>query len=126
MAGIDVGDIGGFIRQQRDSASMSIRQLAQASGVSNPYLSQIERGLRRPSAEMLARIAGALRLSAETLYVQAGILAEPEGDSSVATALARDLSLTDTQRRTLLDIYAAFQAENRLREEATTTKGSTS
>ncbi len=121
-----MGDIGGFIRQQRDSASMSIRQLAQASGVSNPYLSQIERGLRRPSAEMLARIAGALRLSAETLYVQAGILAEPEGDSSVATALARDLSLTDTQRRTLLDIYAAFQAENRLREEATTTKGSTS
>jgi len=126
MAGIDVGDIGGFIRQQRDSASMSIRQLAQASGVSNPYLSQIERGLRRPSAEMLARIAGALRLSAETLYVQAGILAEPEGDSGVATALARDLSLTDTQRRTLLDIYAAFQAENRLREESTTTKGSTS
>lgn len=126
MAGIDVGDVGGFIRQQRDAASMSIRQLAQASGVSNPYLSQIERGLRRPSAEMLARIAGALRLSAETLYVQAGILAEPDGDASVATALARDLTLSDTQRRTLLDIYAAFQAENRLNEQATTKRGTQS
>ena len=104
---------------------MSIRQLAQASGVSNPYLSQIERGLRRPSAEMLARIAGALRLSAETLYVQAGILAEPEGDSSVATALARDLSLTDTQRRTLLDIYSAFQAENRHAQAQPTDKSTT-
>lgn len=126
MSRIDVGDIGGFIRQQRDAASMSIRQLAQASGVSNPYLSQIERGLRRPSAEMLARIAGALRLSAETLYVQAGILAEPEGDASVATALARDLTLFDTQRRTLLDIYAAFQAENRLSQQATTEEGTPS
>ena len=113
MARIDVGDIGGFIRTQRDAAQMSLRQLAQASGVSNPYLSQIERGLRRPSAEMLARIAGALRMSAETLYVQAGILDPTEGEVSVATAIARDTSLTESQRRTLLDIYSAFQTENR-------------
>jgi transcriptional regulator with XRE-family HTH domain len=112
MARIDVGDIGGFIRTQRDAASMSLRQLAQASGVSNPYLSQIERGLRRPSAEMLARIAGALRISAETLYVQAGILDPTDGDVTVASAIARDTSLTESQRRTLLDIYSAFQAEN--------------
>jgi transcriptional regulator with XRE-family HTH domain len=126
MPGIDVGDIGGFIREQRDSAQMSIRQLAQASGVSNPYLSQIERGLRRPSAQMLARIAEALRISAETLYVQAGILTEPTGDMSVATAIARDTSLTEGQRRTLLDIYAAFQAETRLSSQADTTKEGTS
>lgn len=120
MARIDVGDIGGFIRTQRDSAQMSLRQLAQASGVSNPYLSQIERGLRRPSAEMLARIAGALRISAETLYVQAGILDPTDGDVTVASALARDTSLTESQRRTLLDIYAAFQAENRHAQAAPT------
>ena len=120
MARIDVGDIGGFIRTQRDAASMSLRQLAQASGVSNPYLSQIERGLRRPSAEMLARIAGALRISAETLYVQAGILDPSEGDITVASAIARDASLTESQRRTLLDIYAAFQAENRHAEAVPT------
>jgi transcriptional regulator with XRE-family HTH domain len=126
MPGIDVGDIGGFIREQRDAAQMSIRQLAQASGVSNPYLSQIERGLRRPSAQMLSRIAEALRISAETLYVQAGILTEPTGDTSVATAIARDTTLTESQRRTLLDIYAAFQAENRLADQADTTKEGTS
>jgi transcriptional regulator with XRE-family HTH domain len=119
MAGIDVGDLGGFIRAQRDAASMSLRQLAQASGVSNPYLSQIERGLRRPSAEMLGRIAGALRISAETLYVQAGILDPTEGDVTVVSAIARDASLTESQRRTLLDIYTAFQAENRHAEAST-------
>lgn len=126
MPGIDVGDIGGFIREQRDAAQMSIRQLAQASGVSNPYLSQIERGLRRPSAQMLSRIAEALRISAETFYVQAGILTEPTGVTSVATAIARDTTLTESQRRTLLDIYAAFQAENRLAEQADTIKEGTS
>lgn len=120
MARIDVGDIGGFIRTQRDAAQMSIRQLAQASGVSNPYLSQIERGLRQPSAQMLARIAGALRISAETLYVQAGILDPTDGDVTVASAIARDTSLTESQRRTLLDIYAAFQAENRHTQTAPT------
>lgn len=120
MARIDVSDLGSFIKSQRDAAQMSIRQLAQASGVSNPYLSQIERGLRRPSAEMLARIAGALRISAETLYVQAGILDATEGDVTVASAIARDASLTEGQRRTLLDIYTAFQAENRHTQADTT------
>jgi transcriptional regulator with XRE-family HTH domain len=95
---------------------MSVRQLAAASGVSNPYLSQIERGLRRPSADILNRLAGALRISAETLYVQAGILSEddrPEASLSVVDSIAADTSLTEAQRRTLLEIYRAFQAENR-------------
>ena len=98
---------------------MSVRQLAAAAGVSNPYLSQIERGLRRPSADILNRLAGALRISAETLYVQAGILSEddrPEASLSVVDAIAADTSLTEAQRRTLLEIYRAFQAENRAGE----------
>ena len=113
MARIDVGGLGDYIREQRDQAQLSLRQLAQSAGVSNPYLSQVERGLRQPSAQMLARIAGALRISVESLYVRAGILAQPDSEE-VVTALARDLSLTDAQRRTLIDIYSAFQAENRL------------
>ena len=91
---------------------MSLRQLAKAAEVSNPYLSQVERGLRRPSAEILARIAQGLRISAESLYVRAGILAEREGSEAVTTALASDPTITERQRRTLLQIYAAFQAEN--------------
>jgi len=123
MARIDVGGIGGFIRDQRDQAQMSLRQLAKAADVSNPYLSQVERGLRKPSAEILTRIAQGLRISAETLYVQAGILDEREGDEAVTTGIATDQSLTERQRTTLLQIYAAFQAENRAqaeREAATT------
>lgn len=107
-----ISDLGGYIRDQRDQAQMSLRQLAQAAGVSNPYLSQVERGLRRPSAEILGRIAQGLRISAETLYVQAGILDERAGDAAVTTAIAADSSLTERQRTTLLQIYAAFQAEN--------------
>lgn len=113
MARIDVGGLGGFIRDQRDQAQMSLRQLAKAADVSNPYLSQVERGLRRPSAEILTRIAQGLRISAETLYVQAGILDQREGDEAVTTAIATDLTLSERQRATLLQIYAAFQAENR-------------
>jgi len=113
MARIDVSGLGAYIREQRDQAQMSLRQLAKAAEVSNPYLSQVERGLRKPSAEILARIAQGLRISAETLYVQAGILAEREGDEAVTTAIASDSSLTERQRTTLLQIYAAFQAENR-------------
>ena len=112
MARIDVGGLGGFIREQRDQAQMSLRQLAKAADVSNPYLSQVERGLRRPSAEILGRIAQGLRISAETLYVQAGILDQREGDEAVTTAIAADATLTERQRATLLQIYAAFQAEN--------------
>ena len=112
--------LGDYIREQRDQAQMSVRQLAAAAGVSNPYLSQIERGLRRPSADILNRLAGALRISAETLYVQAGILSEddrPETSLSVVDAIAADTSLTEAQRRTLLEIYAAFQSENRAQAE---------
>ena len=96
---------------------MSLRQLAKAADVSNPYLSQVERGLRRPSAEILTRIAQGLRISAETLYVQAGILDQREGDEAVTTAIATDLTLSERQRATLLQIYAAFQAENRAQGE---------
>lgn len=109
--------LGDYIREQRDQAQMSVRQLAAAAGVSNPYLSQVERGLRRPSAEILSRLAGALRISAESLYVQAGILNESDVRPSagdVPSAITADLTLTDAQRRTLLEIYSAFQAENRM------------
>ena len=112
MAKIEVSGLGGFIREQRDQAQMSLRQLAKAAEVSNPYLSQVERGLRKPSAEILGRIAQGLRISAESLYVQAGILDEREGDEAVTTAIAADPTLTERQRTTLLQIYAAFQAEN--------------
>ena len=118
MARIDVDALGAFIKDQRDQAQMSLRQLAQAANVSNPYLSQVERGLRRPSAEILGRIASGLRISAETLYVQAGILDQREGDETVTTAIAADPTLTERQRSTLLQIYAAFQSENRAQEQA--------
>jgi transcriptional regulator with XRE-family HTH domain len=117
VARIDVGGIGGFIRDQRDQAQMSLRQLAKAADVSNPYLSQVERGLRKPSAEILNRIAQGLRISAETLYVQAGMLDEREGDEAVTTAIATDQTLNERQRTTLLQIYAAFQSENRAHAE---------
>ena len=112
MAGIDVSGLGSFIRDQRDQAQMSLRQLSKAAEVSNPYLSQVERGLRKPSAEILNRIAQGLRISAETLYVQAGILSDRAGDEVVTTAIASDRTRTERQRTTLLQIYAAFQAEN--------------
>jgi transcriptional regulator with XRE-family HTH domain len=124
MARIDVGGLGDFIRDQRDQAQMSLRQLAKAADVSNPYLSQVERGLRKPSAEILNRIAQGLRISAEQLYVQAGILDQREGDEAVTTAIAADATISERQRTTLLQIYAAFQSENRAqaeREEAETT-----
>jgi len=117
MARIDVTGLGEYIREQRDQAEMSLRQLAAAANVSNPYLSQVERGLRKPSAEMLNRIAQGLRISAESLYVRAGILAERDGDEAVTTAIAADHTLTERQRTTLLQIYAAFQSENRREEE---------
>jgi transcriptional regulator with XRE-family HTH domain len=91
---------------------MSLRQLAANAGVSNPYLSQIERGMRKPSAEILSQIAKGLRISAETLYVRAGILEDTHGDVTVAAALLADQTITDRQRQVLLEIYAAFQSEN--------------
>jgi transcriptional regulator with XRE-family HTH domain len=103
-------DIGSFIRAQREAAHVSVRQLAKRAGVSNPYLSQIERGLRKPSAEVLNQIARALRLSAEVLYVRAGIL-EPGEPSQVQDAIIGDTAITERQKRILLDIYTAFRQQ---------------
>ena len=112
MAPIDLSGLGEYIREQREAAEVSLRQLAKSAGVSNPYLSQIERGLKKPSAEILGQIASALRISAETLYVRAGLLEPRAGNAAVTEALAADDTLTERQRQTLLDIYAAFQSEN--------------
>ncbi|MFD0854966.1 helix-turn-helix domain-containing protein [Actinomadura adrarensis] len=112
MAGSKVGSIGEYIREQRTKAKISLRQLADVSGISNPYLSQIERGLRKPSAEILQQIAKGLRISAEALYVQAGILEERESDTDVQAAVRADLMLTERQKQVLLDIYASFLKEN--------------
>ena len=112
MATLKVGSLGEYIREQRRTAQYSLRQLAEAAGVSNPYLSQIERGLRKPSAEILQQIAKALRISAETLYVRAGILEEREGDAEVTTAILADVTINERQKRVLLDIYTSFRKEN--------------
>jgi transcriptional regulator with XRE-family HTH domain len=109
---LDVRNLGDYIREQRNSAQISLRQLAKAAGVSNPYLSQIERGLRKPSAEILQQIAKALRISAEALYVQAGILDERYGDSDVPSAVMGDNALTERQKQVLLEIYESFRREN--------------
>ena len=109
-------DLGGFIRDQRRNARLSLRKLSELAGISNPYLSQIERGLRKPSAEILQSIARGLRISAETLYVRAGILdATPEGEranSDPVGAIAADPSINDRQKQALVEIYRSFQAEN--------------
>ncbi|MGV0850531.1 helix-turn-helix domain-containing protein [Mycolicibacterium phlei] len=104
-------DIGSFIRMQREAAQVSVRQLAEKAGVSNPYLSQIERGLRKPSADVLAQIAKALRLSAEVLYVRAGIL-EPSDPSPVRDAIINDTAITERQKQALLEIYTSFCEQN--------------
>ena len=109
--------IGQYIREQRTVAKVSLRQLAQATGVSNPYLSQIERGLRKPSAEILQQIAKGLRISAETLYVQAGILTEREGDPDVQSSILRDAHLQERQKQVLLEIYRSFCHENAHQKE---------
>jgi transcriptional regulator with XRE-family HTH domain len=104
-------DIGSFIRSQREAAQVSVRQLAEKAGVSNPYLSQIERGLRKPSADVLNQIAKALRVSAEVLYVRAGIL-EPSETSEVRDAIVNDAAITERQKQVLLDIYTSFCQQN--------------
>lgn len=108
----DLGrDIGEYIKQQRSNAKISLRQLSKLAGVSNPYLSQIERGLRKPSAEILQQIAKGLRISAEALYVQAGILDLPTG-GPVADAIRADEELNERQKQVLLDVYESFRKEN--------------
>jgi transcriptional regulator with XRE-family HTH domain len=112
MATLKVRELGDYIREQRVSSSISLRQLARLAGVSNPYLSQIERGLRKPSAEILQQIAKALRISAEALYVQAGILEERDADTDVPGAILRDEWVTERQKQVLLEIYDSFRKEN--------------
>ncbi|KAA0118665.1 helix-turn-helix domain-containing protein [Mycolicibacterium sp. P9-22] len=109
-------DIGGYIRAQREAAQVSVRQLAEKAGVSNPYLSQIERGLRKPSADVLSQIAKALRVSAEVLYVQAGML-EPSEGSKVRDAIVTDTAITERQKQVLLDIYTSFCQQNEAEAE---------
>jgi transcriptional regulator with XRE-family HTH domain len=106
-----VSSIGEYIKEQREQAKISLRQLAAAAGVSNPYLSQIERGLRRPSAEILQQIAKGLRISAEALYVQAGILEDRPADSGVRAAVLAEPELTERQKQVLLEIYDSFRKE---------------
>lgn len=107
------GGLGDYLREQRRQAQLSLRQLAERSDVSNPYLSQIERGLRRPSAEVLQQIAKALRISAESLYVRAGILDPDErGTRIVEDAIAVDDRLSEEQKSTLLDLYHSFVGHN--------------
>ena len=104
-------DVGEFIREQRRIGHLSLRKLSEMAGVSNPYLSQIERGLRRPSADILQQIARALRISAETLYVRAGILDEAD-EIDVVSAILRDPELTEEQKHTLVRVYESFRNEN--------------
>ncbi|HWF80169.1 MAG TPA: helix-turn-helix transcriptional regulator [Streptosporangiaceae bacterium] len=118
MSPVNVSSIGSYIREQREQAKISIRQLAQAAGVSNPYLSQVERGLRRPSADILQQIAKGLRISAEALYVQAGILDDKPGERTVTDAIMADTEITERQKQMLIDIYESFRKEVRADAEA--------
>jgi transcriptional regulator with XRE-family HTH domain len=118
MRNVTVNSIGEYIREQREQARISMRQLAQAAGVSNPYLSQIERGLRKPSADILQQIAKGLRISAEALYVQAGILEDRPADSGVRSALMADPELSERQKQVLMEIYESFRRENAAAAEA--------
>ncbi|MEU5367927.1 helix-turn-helix transcriptional regulator [Streptomyces sp. NPDC005951] len=113
MASLNVGNLGEYLREQRRAAQLSLRQLADATGVSNPYLSQIERGLRKPSADVLQQVAKALRISAETLYVRAGILDEREREELETRAvILADPSINERQKNVLLQIYDSFRREN--------------
>src|SRR6202167_1106572 len=105
-------DLGSFIREQRGTARLSLRRLSELAGISNPYLSQIERGLRRPSAEILQQIAKALRISAETLYVQAGILEPPSGSPDLTRPIMADQSISEEQKQALVRIYLSFRREH--------------
>ncbi len=111
MSPVNVSAIGAYIREQREQAKISLRQLAQSAGISNPYLSQIERGLRRPSADILQQIAKGLRISAEALYVQAGFLEDRGPGSVVRDAVLTDPELTERQKQMLIEVYESFRKE---------------
>jgi len=117
-------DLGAFIREQRSSARLSLRRLSELAGISNPYLSQIERGLRRPSAEILQQIAKALRISAETLYVQAGILEPATGETDLAREILSDPHLLEEQKQALIRIYLSFCHENEVQPDHAKLPGS--
>jgi transcriptional regulator with XRE-family HTH domain len=122
--GKTVEKLGEYLREQRLSAQLSLRQLAEQTGVSNPYLSQIERGLRRPSAEVLQQLAKALRISAETLYVRAGILDPEDGEArSVELAILADSGLTERQKQSLVDVYQSFRSANARNQDDNNTGG---
>ncbi|MGI8797487.1 MAG: helix-turn-helix domain-containing protein [Acidimicrobiia bacterium] len=104
-------DLGEFIRDQRRTARLSLRKLSELTGISNPYLSQIERGLREPSAKILQAIAKGLRISAETLYVRAGILEQRVDEQDLEGDILRDPTISERQKQALLDIYRSFQRE---------------
>jgi transcriptional regulator with XRE-family HTH domain len=105
-------ELGEFIRDQRRVGHLSLRKLSEMAGISNPYLSQIERGMRKPSAEILQQIARALQISAETLYVQAGILDARDADPDLVSEIRRDPHLTEDQKKSLIQIYESFKHEN--------------
>ena len=104
-------DLGEFIRDQRRNARLSLRKLSEITNISNPYLSQIERGLREPSAKVLQSIAKGLRISAETLYVRAGILEQREDNPDLEEEILRDATISERQKQALVDIYRSFQRE---------------
>jgi len=114
-------ELGEFIREQRAAARLSLRRLSDMAGISNPYLSQIERGLRKPSAEILQQIAKALRISAETLYVRAGILEERDTGTDLVGEILSDRTLTEDQKQTLIRIYLSFAHENQDQQLRSTT-----
>jgi transcriptional regulator with XRE-family HTH domain len=117
-----IHELGSYIRHQRETARLSLRKLAKQAGVSNPYLSQIERGLRKPSAEILQAIAKALEISSETLYVKAGILEEREGDETLEDVVRRDPHLTDAQRQALVEMYRSFRRLSELQRPGRSTR----
>ncbi len=111
-------DLGAFIREQRRSGHLSLRKLSEMAGVSNPYLSQIERGLRHPSAEILQQIANALQISAETLYIRAGILEPRDPDADLVVEIRRDPHISEAQKRTLIHIYRSFRTGGEVTESS--------
>jgi transcriptional regulator with XRE-family HTH domain len=115
-------ELGEFIRDQRRNARLSLRKLSELAGISNPYLSQIERGLRKPSAEILQAIARALQISSETLYVRAGILEERTDNQDLVAAILRDITISERQKQALVEIYRSFQRE-RAEEQGTSRAG---
>jgi transcriptional regulator with XRE-family HTH domain len=111
--------VGDFIREQRNAARVSLRELARTAGVSNPYLSQVERGLRKPSAEILASIARGLKISAETLYEQAGILDRRSGNPDTVAAIRSDSALAERHKAVLLELYETYVREHRAAQQST-------